>query len=141
MAKPHPMLERDYATEWMDLNVLEVCQGYALAEMTITRDMLNGFGIVHGGMTFAFADTVFALTVNSLNPEEFSKKITVSSGADINYVASAREGQTLRAEGKLAASYGRNSLVDVTVTCEGQLIAEFRGRGRTTTPPTASEGQ
>lgn len=137
----HPMLEGDRASDWMGIRVLTAQLGHAIIEMDIKHEMVNGFGIIHGGMTFAFADTAFALTVNSLNPEEFSKKITVSSGADINYVASAREGQTLRAEGKLAASYGRNSLVDVTVTCEGQLIAEFRGRGRTITPPTASEGQ
>lgn len=141
MATPHPMLESDYASKWMGIRVLDLAPGYALAEMPVRQDMANGFGIIHGGITFAFADTVFALTVNSLDPADYNQQVTVSSGADINYVSSARQGQTLRAEGRLTASYGRSSLVDVTVTCGGELIAEFRGRGRRITPPTAPEGQ
>lgn len=140
MATAPPMLEGDYATEWMGIRLVHLEEGHAIIEMDVKRDMLNGFGFIHGGMTFAFADTAFALACNHLDPEEYAKSITVGAGVDINYIASAYEGQTLRAESRLTARYGRNSIVDVTVTCGEKLIAEFRGRGRSINPPNPTEG-
>ena len=141
MKANHPMLEGDYASEWMGIRLISAQLGHAILEMDIRHEMVNGFGVIHGGMTFAFADTAFALACNHSDPELYAQEITVGAGVDINYIAAAYEGQTLRAEARLKTQYGRNSIVDVTVTCGGKLIAEFRGRGRTIKPPTATEGQ
>jgi acyl-CoA thioesterase len=108
----------------MQVDVLEV--DHAVVRMTVTETMVNGHDIAHGGYLFTLADSTFALVCNSRGA------LTVAAGADITFVASARLGDVLVAEGASRAAYGRSGLTDVRVTREsdGALIAEFRGRSR-----------
>ena len=52
------------ASEWMGIEVLRLDDGHATIRMTLRQEMMNGFGMAHGGMIFAFADTAFALACN-----------------------------------------------------------------------------
>ena len=108
----------------MQVDVMEV--DHAVVRMTVTESMVNGHDIAHGGYLFTLADSTFALVCNSRGA------LTVAPGADITFVASARLGDVLVAEGASRAAYGRSGLTDVRVTREsdGTLIAEFRGRSR-----------
>ena len=60
----HPILKNDYASEWMGIEVVALDDGHATIRMTLRQEMLNGFGMAHGGMIFAFGDTAFALACN-----------------------------------------------------------------------------
>lgn len=91
MSATHPMLEGDCASDWMGIRVLTAQLGHAIIEMDIKHEMVNGFGIIHGGMTFAFADTAFALACNHSDPELYAQSITVGAGVDVNYIASTYE--------------------------------------------------
>jgi len=64
----HQILENDYASEWMGIEVLALSDGHATIRMTLRQEMLNGFGMAHGGMIFAFGDTAFALACNPAAP-------------------------------------------------------------------------
>lgn len=64
----HPILENDYASIWMGIEVLALGDGEATIRMTLRQEMLNGFGMAHGGMIFAFGDTAFALACNPATP-------------------------------------------------------------------------
>jgi acyl-CoA thioesterase len=66
--RTHPILENDYASEWMGIEVLALGDGEASIRMTLRQEMLNGFGMAHGGMIFAFGDTAFALACNPAGP-------------------------------------------------------------------------
>lgn len=55
--------------------------------MTLRPEMMHGFGVTHGGMIFAFADSAFALACNSTGGDGDS--VTVASGVDINFLAPA----------------------------------------------------
>jgi acyl-CoA thioesterase len=100
--------------------------GYARLSMTIRADMLNGHGIVHGGMVFALADTAFAYVCNGRNEK------TVAAQASIVFLDSAKEGETLIAEAEETASVGRSGVTRVSVrTSEGRPIGEFTGYSRT----------
>jgi len=104
----------------------EARAGYARLSMVVRPDMLNGHGIVHGGMVFALADTAFAYVCNGRNEK------TVAAQASIVFLHSAREGETLIAEGEAAATAGRSGVTRVTVrTADGRPIAEFTGYSRT----------
>lgn len=108
--------------------VLETLEGgRAVVRMPVRPDMVNGHRIVHGGFVFILADSTFALVCNGIG------RTTVAAGADITFVASATEGDVLRAEGVERAAYGRSGLTDVQVRREsdGAVVAEFRGRSRT----------
>lgn len=126
----HPILgSPDRASTWLGLQVSEYGEGYVRAHMTVRSEMLNAFGIAHGGMIFAFADTCFAWACN--NPDGDGKTLTVTQGADVNFMASPTEGATLTAVGVRHPGQGRSGLCDVTITDDnGRVIAEFRGRYR-----------
>jgi acyl-CoA thioesterase len=117
----------DGASRGLGMDLTELSAGRAVVRMPVRPDMVNGHGIVHGGFVFTLADSTFALVCNGIG------LTTVASGADITFVASAREGDVLVAEGVERAAYGRSGLTDVTVRREsdGAVVAEFRGRSRT----------
>lgn len=112
----HPILQDDYASEWMGIEVLALDDGHATLRMTLRQEMLNGFGMAHGGMIFAFGDTAFALACNPAKPQPGEEdSITVASGVDINFLKSAFRGQVLTAVANRRASTGRSGLYDVQI--------------------------
>ena len=104
----------------------EARAGYARLAMAVRADMLNGHGIVHGGMVFALADTAFAYVCNGGNEK------TVAAQASIVFLGSASEGETLVAEAVESARSGRSGVTRVAVrTADGRPVAEFTGYSRT----------
>lgn len=139
-ALTHPTLEDDAVARWLGLVVEHLAPGEATVSMELRAEMLNGFGIAHGGMVFAFADTAFALACNPADvvlPD--LELITVASGADINFISSALFGETLRAVAAHRASAGRSGLYDIEITAAGpqgsRVVAEIRGRSRSIPNP------
>lgn len=139
----HPILENDYASEWMGIEVLALSDGHATICMTLRQEMLNGFGMAHGGMIFAFADSAFALACNPATPAPGEENnITVAAGVDINFLKPAYRGQVVTAIANRRSTVGRSGLYDIQIFAAdpaqqpaagtpGELIAEFRGRSRT----------
>jgi acyl-CoA thioesterase len=119
------MFEADLASRGLGMELLAAGAGTATVRMTITSTMVNGHAIAHGGYLFLLADTAFACACNSQGP------VTVAAGADITFVAPAREGDVLVANAAERVSYGRSGVYDVTVRRDDQVVAEFRGRSRT----------
>src|SRR5699024_4131541 len=114
--------------------ITEYATGYAKGQMQVREDMLNGFEIAHGGMVFAFADSIFAWTCNDPNGD--GSTITVAQGVDVNFLSSPAAGTVLTAVGRTRATSGRSGLCDITVRDDNDaLIAEFRGRYRTIPNP------
>ena len=107
------------------MRLLEAGDGTAIVQMTVGPAMVNGHAIAHGGFVFMLADTAFACACNSRGP------VTVAAGADITFIAPARQGDVLVATAAERASYGRSGIYDVTVRRGDEIIAEFRGRSRT----------
>ncbi|WP_426996779.1 hotdog fold thioesterase [Pseudarthrobacter sp. N5] len=148
----HHILKNDHASEWMGIEVLSISDGHATIRMALRQEMLNGFGIAHGGMIFAFADSAFALACNPANPTAAeADSITVAAGVDVNFLKPAYQGQVITAVANRRASSGRSGLYDIQIFAvdagaqrtsgatpdtpahvpPGELIAEFRGRSRT----------
>ena len=122
----HGMLAAEGTGPAWDVRIEEARAGYARLSMTVRADMLNGHGIVHGGMVFALADTAFAYVCNGRNEK------TVAAQAGIVFLGSATEGETLIAEAQEAAAAGRSGVTRVTVrTKDGRPVAEFTGYSRT----------
>jgi acyl-CoA thioesterase len=122
----HGMLAAEGTGPAWGITIEEARAGYARLSMTVRPDMLNGHGIVHGGMVFALADTAFAYVCNGRNEK------TVAAQAGIVFLGSASEGETLIAEGEEAATAGRSGVTRVKVrTSDGRAVAEFTGYSRT----------
>jgi acyl-CoA thioesterase len=128
------MFDDDMASRSLGIELLEADHGRAVARMRVTKRMVNGHSIAHGGYLFLLADTAFACACNSYGP------VTVAAGAEISFVTSARLGDLLVATAQERTRYGRNGIYDVTVHREPgtdtevteitEIIAEFRGRSR-----------
>ena len=103
------------------LRLLNVAEGYALVEMTCTREMENIFSMVHGGAIFTLADTAFAAAVNAQG------RAAVAINISITFMKAVASG-TLCAEAREAALSNRLGSYTVNVTDESQaLVAIFQG--------------
>lgn len=116
------MWARDEASRALGMQLDDVGAGRAVLSMTVTSAHCNGFGVLHGGLLAALADSAFAFACNSSNA------LTLASGFDIDIIKSASPGDVLRAEARAVHQGGRSGLYDVTVTRAGEPIAHFRGR-------------
>jgi acyl-CoA thioesterase len=122
----HHMLSQEGTGPAWDIVIEEAREGYARLAMQVRADMLNGHGIVHGGMVFALADTAFAYVCNGRNEK------TVAAQASVVFLGSAGESETLIAEAEELAVEGRSGVTRVSVrTGEDRAIAEFTGYSRT----------
>ena len=117
------MYANDAATRALGIQLIDAQPGRARMQMTVRADMLNGHRTCHGGFIFSLADSAFAFACNSYNQN------TVASAAHIDFLAPAREGETLEAEAIERSAAGRTGVYDVTVrTGDGRTVALFRGK-------------
>ncbi len=117
------MLDADAAATALGITIVEVASGHAVLTMTVTKNMVNGLSVCHGGIIFTLADTAMAVASNTCGSR------TLASSAAIEFLAPARIGDQLSATCDERIKPGRSALNDTTVTNQdGATIAEFRGR-------------
>ena len=116
------MMEKDYCSQWMNISPVIIKEGHCKIKMIVRKEMLNGYGILHGGIAFTFADSAFAFASNSYG------RLAVSINGNMIYSKSAYEGDVLFAEAKaLNVSY-KTADFDVNVMNEkGEIYYYFRG--------------
>jgi acyl-CoA thioesterase len=124
----HEMFDRDLASQGLGIELVDAGAGAAVVRMRVTDAMVNGHGMTHGGFVFLLADTAFALACNSHGP------VTVAAGADITFLQPSNAGDVLEARAAERATSGRSGVYDVTVRCDADVVAEFRGRSRVISP-------
>lgn len=113
----------DFASQALGMEFLELRPGYAKLAIVVRRDMLNGFGLCHGGLLTTFGDTAMAFASNSHN------EMAVATHLAIDFVAPARLDDRLIAEAREVARTKRTGVYDMTVTNQhGSLVAILRGR-------------
>ena len=88
------MMQDDLFSRWLGIEVLEVAEGYSKIKMTLRNEMLNGFGIIHGGIPFSLADSAFAFACNNRN------NLSVALDTSITFTKSTVPGDVLTAEAK-----------------------------------------
>ncbi len=116
------MMQTDYFSQWMGVQILEVAEGYSKIQITLRKEMLNGFGIAHGGITFALADSAFAFACNS------DGKITVALDVSISFPKAGKEGDTFTAEAKQVNKTNKTGLYLIEVKNQhNELVALFKG--------------
>jgi acyl-CoA thioesterase len=116
------MWEGDYYSQWLGLLIDEQREGYCRLHFVIREEMLNGFGIAHGGVLFAAADSAFAFAGNSHG------KLSVALDMSVSFIASARLGETITFEAKEIHLGNRVGFYEINATNDkGQVVASFKG--------------
>lgn len=116
------MMEKDFFSKWLGIKILEIGEGTVTAEMTVTKEMLNGFSIAHGGITYSFADSLLAF---SSNMEGYQ---AVSVETSISHLKKVSEGQKLVAFAKKIHRSKKIGLYEVKIENElEEIVAIFKG--------------
>lgn len=116
------MMENDYFSQWMGVEVLEIKEGYSKIRMAIRKEMANGFGIVHGGLPFSLADSAFAFACNNRN------NLSVALDVTITFTKSVHVGDILTAEAKEVHNGRSTGVYLITVTNQkNETVALFKG--------------
>jgi acyl-CoA thioesterase len=124
------LYRRDLCSQALGIEIVDASPDRATARMVVRPDMCNGFGILHGGMTFLLADTAMAFASNADN------EVALAASAEIDWLAPVREGETITATAERRWAGGRTTVWDISVTNDtAAVVALFRGRTRTTGRP------
>jgi acyl-CoA thioesterase len=122
------MLAKDKFSQWLNISLIEAKAGYCRLQMVVRNDMLNGFGIAHGGCIFSFADSALAIVCNN------DERITLALEANISFTKAVKENDILTAEAKELNKTKRTGLYIIEVKNQlGQLVALFKGTSYTRT--------
>ncbi len=116
------MMDHDAFSQWMDVKVLDIKEGYSKIQMTIRKEMVNGFGIVHGGLPFSLADSAFAFACNNRN------NLSVALDVTITFTKAVNVGDTLTAEAKEVHNGRSTGVYLITVVNQkSEQVALFKG--------------
>jgi acyl-CoA thioesterase len=116
------MYDHDWFSQWLGIEVLEVTPGFCKLKMKIRKEMLNGFGIAHGGITYSLADSALAFASNSHGRQ------SVSVETSISHTVSLKEDDVIYAISEEKSLTNKIGIYSITVTNEqGQTVALFKG--------------
>ena len=72
------MMNADYFSQWLGIERIEDGAGKSVLTMTIRKEMLNGFGIAHGGIAYSLADSALAFASNGHGRKSVSVETSIS---------------------------------------------------------------
>ena len=124
----HPIVKKmllaDRMTDWLKAEVLESRPGFCRLSMIVREEMANGFGIIHGSITFALADSAIAFAANSHG------RHAVSLTTSIRHLAAVNTGDIITAEATVTTLKHRVVNVDaIIINQNGERVADVRATG------------
>ena len=116
------MYNNDPFSKWMGIIRIEDGPGISILEMTVREEMLNGFAIAHGGITYSLADSALAFASNAHGIQ------AVSMETSISHVKKVVAGDCLRTHVEEKSLTSKTGLYYITVTNENdEVVAYFKG--------------
>lgn len=116
------MYNSDWFSQWLGIERLEVKPGCCVLRMTIRKEMLNGFAIAHGGITYSLADSALAFASNSHGRK------SVSVETSISHVVSLKEGDVITATAEETSLSNKIGVYHITVVNQkNEKVALFKG--------------
>ena len=116
------VIKQDLFSQWLGIEIVEIKEGYSKIKMLVRTEMMNGLGIVHGGITFSLADSCFAFACNNRNI------LSVALDTSINFIKPVHVGDELVAEA-IEMHNGRwTGLYHISITNQkAHVVALFKG--------------
>ena len=115
------MFQNDEFSQWLGITVENVEEGTCTLSMVIRKEMTNGFGIAHGGITYSLADSALAFAANSHGRQ------SVSIDTSINHIEKLLEGDKITATAKQDALKNKFGFYSIEIKKENTVVALFKG--------------
>jgi acyl-CoA thioesterase len=116
------MMARDEFSRSLGMSIVEIAPRRSTVRLTVRPDMVNGFGVCHGAVTYAIADSALAFACNTHG------RVTMAIENSIGYPAAVKVGDVLTAAAVEDSATNRLGFYSVRVTNQNDtVVATFRG--------------
>lgn len=115
------MFSNDHFSQWLGIEVDKIEEGYCKLSMKVREDMLNGFGIAHGGIAYSLADSALAFASNSRG------KHAVTVTTSIHKIEKISAGDKLVAIAKETSAKNTLGFYKVNIKRGKTVVGMFKG--------------
>ena len=115
------MYDNDPFSQWLGIQVEHIDVGTCTLSMTIRKEMLNGFAIAHGGITYSLADSALAFAANTHGRQ------SVSIDTSINHTEPLREGDKIVAIATEESLKNKFGFYRIEIKRDETVVALFKG--------------
>lgn len=118
----HKMFDNDAFSKWLGIELIEIGEGVSVLRMKVRKEMLNGFEVLHGGITYSLADSSLAFASNSYGRKSMSIETSIS------HTLPCKEGDVLTTKTVERSLTNRIGIYDISViNQDNKLVALFKG--------------
>ena len=116
------MYKNDLFSKWLGIDIVEKRIGKSKLTMTVRQEMVNGFGIAHGGITYSLADSALAFACNSKGRKSMSIETSIS------HIKPCHVGDVLTAEAVEESLSYKIAIYHISVkNQDNETVALFKG--------------
>lgn len=116
------MYNNDPFSKWLGIERISEKLGKSVLQMSIRKEMLNGFGIAHGGIAYSLADSALAFASNSHGRQALSVETSIS------HVKKVVEGDVLITRVEEISLSNKIGIYQIFVENQNkELVAVFKG--------------
>jgi acyl-CoA thioesterase len=116
------MLNADAFSHWLGIEINSIEKGHCSLSCKVSFDMLNGFHIAHGGITYSLADSCLAFASNSHGMQ------CVSIETSISHIKKVLVDEKLTATSREISRNKKTGIYEVSVRNQNEdLVAIFKG--------------
>ena len=116
------MFLNDPFSQWLGIKRIEEKEGSVVLELTVRKEMLNGFSIAHGGITYSLADSALAFSANGYGIQ------SVSIETSISHTKPVKEGDVLRTKVTEESLTSKIGIYTIHIYNQDQVnVALFKG--------------
>ena len=116
------MYNNDPFSKWLGIERIKDGPGASVLRMNVRKEMLNGFDIAHGGITYSLADSALAFASNGHG------RMSVSLETSISHTESLKEGDVITATAKEISLSNKIGIYHIEITNQdSKMVALFKG--------------
>lgn len=116
------MYSDDAFSRWLGIERVLIEEGHCVLKMKIRPEMVNGFGIAHGGIAFSFADSALAFASNAYG------RLSVALDCSISFPVALKVGDVITCEAKELSLTARTGTYLIEIKNQkNEKVAFFKG--------------
>jgi acyl-CoA thioesterase len=116
------MMAQDKMSQWLGIQVLDYTAGAVSLQMTVREEMVNGFHVTHGGITYSLADSALAFSSNSHGVHAMSIETSIS------HLKKVATGDVLTVHSKELSLSRKIGAYEMDIFNQNEeLVAHFKG--------------